>query len=487
MEKALASKYYSRPEIKKALLGFAKDREIAVRFDTFFGKRPSILDNNYDIDNFVRKDVSSFHCSEERWLNPLLLGNNVKSKEEQEKNRTGWDLILDLDGVDFAYAKIVGAIIIKFLSDIGVRNVSTKFSGNKGFHLSIPFEAFSSEIVGFGPTRLLFPQAPQKIAMYLMKELKGPISKAILEYSGPVETIAKKYNLDVGDLIIDDDVSYNLNYIKLIEIDTILITSRHLFRMPYSLHEKSGLASIPVRNDSIMDFERFLAKPEKVDPKKYENFEFLKYNADYGKDANILLMKAYDEISDDEMFKETIEKHKLIRKEHKGARNSQFGGLTFLTDSVVFAEFEITEEVELKDFPKTISYILKTSFVDGKKRALFVLLTFLYGIKWDKKHIEIMINEWNEKNEDPLKSNYIKAQLYWFNSQIKVISTPNFNSDNYYKLIGISKEIIFEDLKKFRIKVKNPLHYVYLYQKSKQKGAKSVKKKDKTDVKKTKK
>ena len=33
---------------------------------------------------------------------------------------------------------------------------------------------------------------------------------------------------------------------KFLEIDTVLISSRHLYRMPYSLHEKSGLVSLPI-------------------------------------------------------------------------------------------------------------------------------------------------------------------------------------------------------------------------------------------------
>lgn len=38
MEKSLAKKYYSRPEIQEALLKFAKDREIGTRFDGFLEK-----------------------------------------------------------------------------------------------------------------------------------------------------------------------------------------------------------------------------------------------------------------------------------------------------------------------------------------------------------------------------------------------------------------------------------------------------------------
>ena len=106
MDKILPRKYYSRPEIEKAILSFAKDREIGVMFDGFFGKRPDVIEYVSDIRILVGKGVFSFHCSEERWANPLLLGNERLSVDERNKNRIGWDLILDLDGVDFIYSKL---------------------------------------------------------------------------------------------------------------------------------------------------------------------------------------------------------------------------------------------------------------------------------------------------------------------------------------------------------------------------------------------
>lgn len=458
MDKTLAEKYYSRPEIQQAILKFAKDREVGTRFDGFYGKRPDMLEHISDVKDLVKKGIQSFHFSEERWANPLLLGNEKLSEEDKNKNRIGWDLILDLDGVDFIYSKIVGKIIIEYLNEIGIKNVSTKFSGNKGFHIGIPFEAFSSEIIGIGKTSSLFPQAPRKIAIYLMVKLKEKISKAILEYDNGIENISKKYNIPIQDMLTEND---EFNYLKLIEIDTILISSRHLFRAPYSLNEKSGLVSIPVKNENINDFEKFLAKPEKIDPKRYENFEFLNYNPQYGKDANILLTKAYDsDLSPEDLIdvkdleKRSLNSQKIIK--------SQYGKITSSANFEI-AEFEINEEVDMKDFPKTILYTLENNFPDGKKRALFLLLTFLYSIKYSDETIGQLIEEWNSKQETPLKPNYIKAQITWFKAQNKTISPPNFNNDNYYKSIGIPKEIIEKDKKKFKnINIKNPLHYIFI-------------------------
>lgn len=46
----------------------------------------------------------------------------------------------------------------------------------------------------------------------------------------------------------------------------------------------------------------------------------------------------------------------------------------------------------------------------------------------------------------------------------KKISPPNFNNDNYYKSIGITKQIIDKDKKKLKNNnIKNPLHYIYIF------------------------
>ena len=51
---------------------------------------------------------------------------------------------------------------------------------------------------------------------------------------------------------------------KFLEIDTVLISSRHLYRMPYSLHEKSGLVSVPINPKNVLKFEKKDAIPANV-------------------------------------------------------------------------------------------------------------------------------------------------------------------------------------------------------------------------------
>lgn len=464
MDESTAIAFYAREDIQERLIFFARDREIGLLYDGFFGKRPSVLENFTDLSLAIKRGVRSFHFSEERWLNPLLLNEVKKNSLEELKNRIGWDLILDLDGVAYEYAQIVGSIIIEYLDQEGIYNVSTKFSGNKGFHIAIPFEAFSSSIIGLGRTAELFPQAAQKIAAFLSEELKGKISKTILEKEGSIDNISKKFDIPLEELVSKDEKSFNFNYMRVIEIDTILITSRHLCRMPYSLNEKSGLVSIPVDNKRILEFEKQEAKPENVGVKKYSNFEFLKYDSKYGKDGDKLLLKAYENADSD--FLEAVQKNHF--KNMHEAKRVELAKKGLTSKTVVLSEaggdvFEINQEVLESDFPPTIKYLLKTQINDGRKRALFVLLTFLTSCKWEFDLIENLIKDWNEKQDEPLRQNYLAAQLNWFKNHLdSPISPPNYKNENYYKQIGVSQELIQEDNSRFRQYVKNPLHYVFL-------------------------
>ena len=148
-------------------------------------------------------------------------------------------------------------------------------------------------------------------------------------------------------------------------------------------------------------------------------------------------------------------------------------------------EFEINQEVTIQDFPSSISYILKTNFTDGRKRALFVLITFLTSIKWDWTTINKMIEGWNSKQDDPLKKQYIGAQISWFKIKEKPISPPNFSSANFYSSIGMPEEVLNEDKRKFSgTTIKNPLHYVFVKLKRDEMKAELEKKNKKKEPKK---
>lgn len=422
--------YYNRDDIKEEIIKFSKDREVALKYKgEFFGKRPNTIESKREIELEIDKGVTSFHCSEERWINPLLLESSNQTNIKE--NRKGWDLIIDIDG-KFDYSRIVAKIIFDFFERLGINYSTIKFSGNKGFHIGIPFEAFTEEIFGIGKTKDLFPEAPRKIASYIVYEIKNEINREIIKYEGSIDEVAKKNNLKKEEII---DKEGNLKIDKLVEIDTLLISSRHLFRAPYSLNEKSGLVSIPIDPKRIMFFKKEEARIENVDPKKYENFKFLNYKKEHGKYGDILLVKSYEKDYEN-MFKEIID--------YKD----------FNSEKIIV----INETIPEKRFPETIKYILSNKIEDGRKRALFVLLTFLTCVNWDFENIEEIIKIWAQKQN--LKENYYKSQINWFKRLNKKINPPNFNKDTYYRDIGIPKEVIEKDIKYNKKNNKNPLNCI---------------------------
>jgi len=61
-----------------------------------------------------------------------------------------------------------------------------------------------------------------------------------------------------------DDYATAFDPLSILDIDTVLISSRHLYRMPYSFHEKSGLVSLPIDPKQVLQFEKNMAAPENI-------------------------------------------------------------------------------------------------------------------------------------------------------------------------------------------------------------------------------
>src|SRR3989344_7020800 len=137
--------YYKRSDVQDEIIANSKDREVAARFNDTFGKRPDVLRNPSDILELAKQGATSFHASEERWKNALQLEPSLR-QQELENLRIGWDLILDIDCGFFEYSRIAADLVIKALKFHNVKSVSCKFSGNKGFHIGVPFEAFPAKI-----------------------------------------------------------------------------------------------------------------------------------------------------------------------------------------------------------------------------------------------------------------------------------------------------------------------------------------------------
>ena len=436
MDKGALLRYYKRKDIQDIMVEHAIDKEVGVRYGDGFGKRPDILKYPKEVIEWVKNGVTSFHVSEEKWSNPLELHSDLNRKQLDEI-REGWDLLLDIDCKIFEYSKISAILIIRFLKYCGVKNVSCKFSGGKGFHIGVPFESFPSRIKGL-ETKSLFPEAPKKIAFYIKENIKEELGKRILELeNGDFGKVKKKTGLD-KEIIRYEKNEYGDDVAKLdaepfLEIDTILIASRHLYRMPYSLHEGSGLASVVIDPDKVAKFEKPMAKPEIV---KVNEIKFM--DREVSESGSRLLLQALDfEVNPDE-----IDYADDIKKDYE--------------------EIKIEGAIKEEFFPPCIKKLL-AGVADGRKRGVFILMNFLGKIGWEKKEIEQYILKWNkENNTEPLRNNYITSQLRYFKPGDKL--PPNCNNEGYYKGMGIC---LPDNLCQ---KIKNPVNYTIVKWKWRDRG-----------------
>jgi len=487
-----ALKHYKRKDVQDEIILAAHDKEAVARFgDKGFGKRPDILKYPTDIIEQVKQGATSFHVSEEHWRNPLQL-TTLMSKKDADSLRTGWDLVIDIDFEVWEITKLIASEIIKALKEHGISSISCKFSGNKGFHIGVPFEAFPEKVHN-NETRLLFPESTKRILSYLAdyvdsKEKGFGLSKKIIK-SSEFNDFLKRTGKDVDEFTkdiclkcsarlkpedkkqveficpkcgktvsADKSVKYMLCdkdkvYMEKIQgpaikkcqecggkkfgkkvnlfIDAMLISSRHLYRMAYSLHEKSGLASIPIDPDKILGFEKSSAKPETL---RITKFRFLdRKNVKKG-EAGKLIIQAFD--------------HKIY-DERAEAEKKEYVSLGFA----------LQEDF----FPPCIKKGL-LGLKDGRKRFSFILINFLTSVGWDYEKIEKLLTEWNKKNYEPLREVSLLGQLKYHKRNKKKVLPPNCDNAAYYKDIGICEP------DNLCSRIKNPVNYSRIKVKSVKKG-----------------
>ncbi|MBR9693122.1 hypothetical protein GOV07_04305 [Candidatus Woesearchaeota archaeon] len=485
---AKALKWYKQRKVQEAILAECDHREVSPRFGQGFGKRPDGLFYPADVMVFARQKATSFHCSEERWRDPLNLKTG-SSRKVLDDLRIGWDLVLDIDCPYWLYAKLTASLFIKALKDHGVNSVNVKFSGSKGFHIAVPFEAFPEEADG-RPTASLFPEAPRALAQYLLEYISNELIKVrenniivfdkkfkvtfdkLKEHTGKeskdfVQQVCRKCRApkeasdapasylylcascghtqrqsELTDYLQcercngvmepqkakkkggckacgNNEFEPRFNVLALIEVDTILLASRHLYRTPYSLHEKSGLASKVFPIEHLMEFEKDEAKPENI--KEFPRF--IDGSTVKKGEAGKLLLKALDFVGEQERVKGT--------KEHK---------------SFAIPEEAIPEEL----FPPCMQNILK-GLVDGKKRAMFALTNFLRACGWGQEQIKARLEEWNKVNPEPLREVTVKSHVRYLKFKKEVYPPPNCKS--FYQDIQVCKP------DNFCSRVKNPAQY----------------------------
>lgn len=398
MDRKKALNYYRREDILDTLVNISDKREISAElYNGSFTSRPKIIQYRNDVLNLVRKGAVAFHTSVERWKNPMELDTSM-SRDQLDRLRTGWDLILDIDSaLDIEAGKTALKLILEFLESYGIDSYGVKFSGRRGFHILVPWECFPGK-VDFENTENQFPEIPQAIAGYIrknirddllqeLKDLKGGFSELINEVEGSIEELDPFHFVDV-----EKDWG-----------------KRHLFRMPYSLHRSTGLVSYPLRKNEIKDFEMKDAKPENIETGK----KFLKIPSD--SQATELLIDSLDWFSK--------RKKKDLQSEEKSEDKS---------------EIKPEDPVNKKKFPPCIKLILE-GISDGRKRSVFILINFLRRMSWDWDKIEETLYEWNEKNDQKLRENYIETQIKWFKRQDRKMLPPSCDNELYYLSFNVCK------------------------------------------------
>jgi DNA primase catalytic subunit len=401
-------RYYSREEIRNFLIEFGKDREVVGVFDSgSYSQRPNVVLYSKDILAMVNSGVLEFHSSLERWSQPMSLRSN-----NYEKLRKGWDMIFDIDCELFEHGKIAGQVFIWGLRKHGIRNFSIKFTGGTGFHLGIPWECIPKE-VDYKASVKQFPDLARKIIMYLKDFVRERLERELFKKFSP-EDLAKQVNKPLGKILTDE----GMNPYEVVDVDPILISPRHLFRMPYSLNKNTFLVSLPLKPFELDTFERNQARPDKI---RVDEGFLDKYETD---EAGLLISEAVDWWS----RKRRERKEKMKRK------------------------ILITRAIPKGLFPPCIKTIFG-GLADGRKRSLFILLNFLRSVKWDWNSIEKLISEWNEKNKPPLRENYIRGQIRWHKSRPESILPPNCFHPGWYSDFEVCKPD--EKCKT----IKNPVNY----------------------------
>ena len=428
--------WYSRESVQRALISVSKGREVAPIYkDGNFGKRPNVLNYPGDILQAVAEGTVSFHGSVETWKNPMKLESNM-AKPDQDELRSGWDLFIDPDVPDFEIAKITVKHIIEALKDHSVLNYSLKFSGGKSFHIGIPFKSIPEKI-NMKQTSGMYPDLLQKVIEFLKWYMKDSMKESLLELGQP-NVISQRVNKPMNEIMDGEE----LDPWKVVSMD--IFSTRHLFRLPYSLHEKTMLVSLPLKYERLEAFEKEMAQPEKVRVDE----SFLEQRVP-SHDAEALVIEALDWAS----------RHQIEVKEPVAQPKKN------LDRKVRY----ISEDF----FPPCIKKILAEGLTDGRKRGIFVLINFLRNMGWSEEQIEKKMDEWNEKNVPPIRTNYLRGQLRWHFRNEKPLLPPNCANDNYYKQMGC------HDCCKalHDAGVKNPVSYPFRLLKAKADSKKRNKKK----------
>jgi len=478
-------RHYKRKEIQDEMVQASLDREVAVKYgDKGFGKRPDAITYPKDVLEFAKQRATSFHVSEEHWNNVFGLSPALK-KSELDELRKGWDLVIDIDCPDWKISKIVSWLVVRSLRDHDIRSISCKFSGNKGFHIGVPMKAFPESIHGKA-IKDWFPDGPKRTALYLLDYISDKYIEVgdNVEFAGkyrfPIASLPGLLGKDESELYTircanckrkaaEQKMEFDFmcscgrsevggdqvrtcqcgkimekipktksacecgsaktekvfNAKKIIDIDTLLISSRHMYRMPYSLHEKSGLCSVPIDPERILVFEKTMAEPSNATVSIHRFLDDT--NAKPGEASRLVLS--------------TFDHNPQIEEEEKKDYSLEYETLT--------------EAIPADFFPPCINLIL-AGLEDGRKRSMFILINFLSNTGYEYDKIEDILEDWNKRNREELREVNLKGQVRYRRAQKDKVLPPNCDNAAYYKAFGVCRP------DNFCPRIKNPVNYAVL-------------------------
>ncbi|MGC9133130.1 MAG: DNA primase small subunit domain-containing protein [Nanopusillaceae archaeon] len=434
--------YKKNNEILEDIVKISQNREVGYLLTNgSFGHRPSKIETKDDIIEYIKKGALSFHISIERWIDLNVLEENT-SKKELSEYRLGWDFIIDIDSKSLDLSKITARLIVDYLKEKNIKPVYIKYSGGKGLHIAIPWEIFpetvnieKKEEIVEEETRKLFPDLARILALYIAEEIREKLKKLILLKFNEEEL----KNFGINNIEKFDPY-------EIVEIDTILISSRHLIRCLYSINEKTGNLSVPIKENYI---EKLKPEDASLDNYSYEGIPYLTEDLEKreSKEFKDLIYSSFLWKINNELKSKQIQHLAEKYKNQEGIEEAEKD-----IEEIKKKKIEIDESL----FPPCIKNILSENIEDGRKRAVFILINFLANIGWDWDKIEKYVKEWNDKLNEPLRDRYIEYQLEWHKKlykENKRYLTPNCNNEIYYKDIGICQPDEICSL------IKNPLSY----------------------------
>lgn len=510
--RAITKMYYSNPKIQEILLEFARNREVVPRYFEGFGKRPDILQYPSDIMGLVNKGATSFHASEEIWSDPLALNSDSVQEEMDKLRKSWDLLIdIDSKYLDYskiATKLVIEAMEMHGVKNYGIKFSGSKgfhiiLSGE-----AFPYEydgkimkemfpewpraiakylifnirrkynqIISKEGINFVAleqrtklskediTEIICPECGKEskkgtLTTYECPDCKFSIKRKDIKNInrelrcgnekclGKMKIVKKEdyfycefcKHTSFGKMefsenrkttfskeAIQSQENFSENFEEgisgqaLAGLDMVLVAPRHLFRMPYSLHEKTALASVVIEKNEIDNFS-----PRDASPINIKIRPFLPKN-EKNEGLNLLVSAL------------------SWKKTHDEQEEKTFGK----SNNPDYAKYEAIDasQITYNMFPSPIKKLLK-GLKEGRKRGLFVLLTFLRSANFAPEYINDKVREWNKKNEQPLKEGYIKSQIDWHLKQTKKILPPNYDNDSFYKDLNLLDS---------KPEVKNPL------------------------------